>query len=206
MPIDPGRWNHNIHYHPLLLDAVPEAADRGLEVGCGEGMLARQLRCRVRHVAAIDVHEPSIELARRQDAGGDIDYLLGDFFTWGFEPASFDVVVSVAALHHMNAAAALDRMRRLLRPGGVLAILGLARSRHPADLPRDVAATLVSRAHRLSHARRLRTDPWESPAPTVWPPPHTHREIQSLAERTLPQARFRRHLLWRYSLTWTRPA
>jgi hypothetical protein len=108
------------------------------------------------------------------------------------------VIVSVAALHHMDEEAALRRMRALLRPGGVLAVIGLARSRYPADLPRDLAAVLVDRAHGWRHGR------WESPAPTAWPPPHTYREIRALAERALGEVAFRRHLLWRYSLVWTR--
>jgi len=35
------RWNHNIHYHRRILGAIPENAQRALDVGCGEGMLAR---------------------------------------------------------------------------------------------------------------------------------------------------------------------
>ncbi len=46
--------------------------------------------------------------------------MTGDFLTTAFEPASFDVVTAVASLHHMDAAAALTRMRDLVRPGGVL--------------------------------------------------------------------------------------
>lgn len=196
----PTPWNHNIHYHRVLLNAIPDAARRGLDVGCGEGVLTRRLRRRVDQVAAIDAHRPSIELARRRDLRGQIDYLLGDFLTWDFEPHSFDVIVSVAALHHMDPTTALERMRLLLRPGGVLAVLGLARSCYPVDLPRDAAAALVSKAHGLGR------DQWESAAPTVWPPPYTYREMRSVAQRVLPQVRFRRHLLWRYSLVWTHPS
>lgn len=98
----------------------------------------------------------------------------------------------------MNATVALQRMHELLRPGGKLAVLGLARSHYPADLPRDVAATLVGQAYRVTK------NSWESPAPTVWPPLKTYGEMRCLAERTLPQVRFRRHLLWRYSLIWTK--
>lgn len=91
-----------------------------------------------------------------------------------------------------------DECARSFEPAGQLAVLGLARSRYAADLPRDVAATLVGRAYRLTRRR------WESPAPVLWPPPHTYREVELLAERTLPRARFRRHLRWRYSITWTK--
>jgi 2-polyprenyl-3-methyl-5-hydroxy-6-metoxy-1,4-benzoquinol methylase len=192
------RWNHNIHYHRILLDAVPDRCTSALDVGCGEGVLTRRLRRSIVQVCGIDADPDSIEIARRYDPASDIDYRLGDFLAAPFEPASFDFVVCAAALHHMDAEAALRRMRKVLRPGGTLAVLGLARSRYPADLPRDVAATLVSRAYRLTRRR------WESPAPVLWPPPHTYREIKLLAERTLPRARFRRHLLWRYSITWTK--
>jgi hypothetical protein len=41
------------------------------------------------------------------------------------------MITSVAALHHMDARAALDRMSQLLAPGGRLAIVGLARTVTP---------------------------------------------------------------------------
>ena len=63
MTSEPERWNHNIHYHPLVLAAVPDHAERALDVGCGEGMLARELRRRVPHVVAIDRDEQSIRPA-----------------------------------------------------------------------------------------------------------------------------------------------
>jgi SAM-dependent methyltransferase len=196
---EPERWNHNIHYHPLILGEVPADAERALDVGCGEGMLARALRRVVPHVTAIDLDPASLDRARRADAGLGIEYVLGDFLTTPFEPASFHLIASVAALHHMDTAAALDRMRTLLRPGGALAVVGLARSRRPADLPRDLAALLASRALRIGRTY------WEHAAPTLWPPPETYAEVRRIALRTLPGVRYRRHLLWRYSLTWTRP-
>jgi SAM-dependent methyltransferase len=192
------RWNHNIHYHRLILAAVPDGCQRALDVGCGEGFLARQLRRVVPHVTAIDLHQPSIRLARQHDPASDVDYLVGDFLAYPFPPASFDLVVSVAALHHMDAAVALQRMRELLRPGGRLAVVGLARSRYPADLLWDAAAVIGSRAHRVTKGY------WEISAPTCWPPPETYAGMRRLAAQLLPGVRYRRHLLWRYSLVWTK--
>jgi len=65
------RWNHNIHYHRLILEAVPAGCQRALDVGCGEGMLARQVPC----VAGIDQDAASIEMARRHDQDGKIDLI-----------------------------------------------------------------------------------------------------------------------------------
>jgi ubiquinone/menaquinone biosynthesis C-methylase UbiE len=195
----PRRWNHNMQYHPVILGAVPPGCRRSLDVGCGEGMLARDLRRVVPHVTAIDRDEASIDQARRQDDDG-IDYVLGDFLAHPFEPASFDLIASIAALHHMDATTALDRMRALLAPGGTLAIVGLARNRYPADLPFAIAGAVGHRVHRLSKPC------WEDSAPRVWPPPDTYAQTRRLARRLLPGVRYRRLLLWRYSLVWTKPA
>ena len=196
--LPPPLWNHNIHYHPLVLGAVPGGCQRGLDVGCGEGALARELRQVVPQVVAIDCDEPVIGRARQQDGGAGVEYVTGDFLTYGFPPASFDVIVSVAALHHMQPAVALRRMRQLLRPGGTLAVVGLARSRL-RDLPADVAGVVGHRV--LLVGKKYQ----EVNAPTIWPPPQTYAQIRDIAAQELPGVRYRRHLLWRYSLTWTKP-
>ena len=111
----------------MILGALGSGRDRVLDVGCGEGVLARELLRVAEHVTAIDFDRTSIDLARQADTGSEIEYLVGDFLTHPFAPASFDAIVSVAALHHMDAGSALGRMRQLLRPAGALAIVGLAR-------------------------------------------------------------------------------
>ena len=193
------RWNHNIHYYPLILAAVPAGCERVLDVGCGEGMLARQLACRVARVVGIDQDAASIEAARRQSPSGQVEFVCGEFLTHPFPPASFSMITCVAALHHMDAAAALARMSQLLAPGGTLVIVGLARSRLP-DLPWEAVAVIANLGYRVAK------DYWEQPSPTVWPPPHSYRQIRTLAGQALPGVRYRRRLLWRYSLVWVKQA
>lgn len=199
MTINADRWNHNIHYHPVILESVATGAKRALDIGCGEGMLTRELRQLVPEVVGIDLDQTSIDLARAHPDSADIDYVLGDFLTHPLELASFDVIASVATLHHMDATTALSRMRDLLRPGGTLVVVGLARSRLPADLPIELAAVVATRVHMLTK------DYWQHPSPVVWPPPVTYRDMRHLGAQLLPGSHYRRHLLWRYSLTWTKP-
>lgn len=195
----PRLWNHNLHYHRIILEAVPSQATMALDIGCGEGLLAHDLRSRVAHVIAIDRDGPSIERARQRIRESGIEFITGDVFDHALPAGSFDLIACVAAIHHMEMERALRRMRDLLRPGGTLAIVGLARSRRFSDYLIDAAGAVVHRLHRL-------TKPYTEPtSPVVWPPPLTYGEVRRVAERVLPGVRYRRHALWRYSLVWKGP-
>jgi SAM-dependent methyltransferase len=193
----------------VILDAIAPGCAHALDVGCGTGALTRRLRRLVPRVTGIDRDEQSIKLARAHPGAGDIGYLLGDFLATSFEPGSLDLVTSVASLHHMDAEAALWHMSDLLRPGGVLAIVGLARGCSPADLGLIVPALAGTRLHLAAGAWKRRSataGPAGAYQPRiVWPPPMTYRDVRRLAARVLPAARYRRHLYWRYSLVWTKP-
>jgi SAM-dependent methyltransferase len=189
------RWNHNIHYHSVVLDAVPLDALSALDVGCGEGMLSRALRTVVPSVTGIDLHRPSLEAARSY--GDDIDYVEGDFFEHPLE--TYDVVASVATLHHVDARKGLQRLADLVRPGGVLVVIGLARPHGLRDVPHTVAGLAAGIPLRLVKGK------WDHPSPIVWPPPVTYTEMRTLAGE-LPGSVYRRHLLYRYSITWQKPS
>jgi SAM-dependent methyltransferase len=191
----------------VILDAIPPGCEQALDVGCGTGALTRHLRRLVPRVTGIDRDEQSIKLAGDHPGAGDIGYLHGDFLATSFEPGSLDLVTSVASLHHMDAEAALRHMSDLLRPGGVLAIVGLARGCSLADLGLIVPAVAGTRLHLAASAWKRRSAAaglaGAYQPPIVWPPPMTYRDMRRLAARVLPAARYRRHLYWRYSLVWT---
>lgn len=195
---DARRWNHNTHYHRLVLAAVPAGARTALDVGCGEGMLARRLQQVVPDVTGIDLDAAGLDHARR--AGGGPAYVQGDVLTHPLPLGGFDVVASVATLHHLDAREGLERMAALVAPGGRLVVVGLARSDSPADVPYEIGAVV---AHAV--ARRARGY-WEHPSPTVWPPPESYASMRRVVAGVLPGARWRRHLYWRWSLVWERPA
>src|SRR5262252_1803270 len=92
----PEPWSHNLHYHRVILDAIPPGCERALDVGCGTGALTRRLKGRVPHVTGIDRDERSIQLARTHAGAAGIRYLQADFLTAPLKPASADLVTSVA--------------------------------------------------------------------------------------------------------------
>ncbi|ANY06002.1 class I SAM-dependent methyltransferase [Pseudonocardia sp. HH130630-07] len=198
MPPGPHRWNHNIHYHRLVLDAVPAHARTALDVGTGNGLLAAELARRVPDVTGIDVDAPVLDSARRED--GSVRWVHGDVRTHPFPPASFDVVASIATLHHLpEPEQAFARLAELTAPGGVLVVVGLARSTTPADAVFVLAGT-------VQHAvLSRRYGFWEHSAPAVWPPPHSYREVRAGAVAALPGCRWRHLPLWRYAVVWNAP-
>ena len=131
-------WNHNVHYQPVILNAVPAGCQDALDVGCGDGMLAGRLAERCARVTGIDRDPRMIALARSSH-GGRATFIEADFLAYPFEAASFDFACANTSLHHMDFAAALTAMTRLLRPGGRLAVIGLAADKSLADLLVGVA-------------------------------------------------------------------
>jgi 2-polyprenyl-3-methyl-5-hydroxy-6-metoxy-1,4-benzoquinol methylase len=193
-------WNANIHYHSLVLEAIPPGARRVLDVGCGDGILAAQLvRSGIPQVIGLDVDGQVLERAKTRHAGVLVEWLQGDLFDVPLEAGSFDAVVSVATLHHVPAEQALVRFANLVRPGGVVAVVGLA-ANDWWDLPYAVVA------HGSQLVLRFARGHWEHSASMVWPPPATYLEMKRIASRVLPGVRYERHLLGRYSLIWTKPS
>jgi ubiquinone/menaquinone biosynthesis C-methylase UbiE len=93
--------------------------ERLLDVGCGDGGVARLLRNRVAEVVAVDIEEsPS------WSDGPGLAFSVADGERLPFEDASFDLVHSKDSLHHMDRPElALLEYRRVLRPGGAALIV-----------------------------------------------------------------------------------
>jgi SAM-dependent methyltransferase len=194
----PGYWNHNIHYQPVILNAVPPGCRTALDVGCGDGLLADRLAERCAEVTGIDRNPPMIARARAQQARARITFIEADFLDYPFPKESFDFVCANTSLHHMDFTAALTRASMVLRPGGRLAVVGLAVDKSLADLLAAAPAVPVSLFYRGIYG-------WGESGAPIMDPDHSWREVRAAARETLPGVRYRRHLLWRYSLLWTKP-
>lgn len=194
------RWNLNIHYHRAVLDAIPPQARTALDVGCGDGILAFDIADRGLQVTGLDIDEPSIRRARSDRRASEATHFVsGDLFNYPFDPSSFDVVASIATLHHVDAVAGIRRMRELVRPGGVVVIVGFASASGSGDRARSIAGLV------LKGYRQLRGHYWEHNAPVVWPPPLSSQAMAALVDAELPGATFRNVLSNRYTVIWTRP-
>jgi ubiquinone/menaquinone biosynthesis C-methylase UbiE len=109
----------------ILVDAARIGpGDRVLDVGCGTGVVAREVAKRIGvdgRVAGLDLNPRMLEVARR--VAPEIDWRQGDAGNLPFEDGTFDVVASQFALMFFpDQAGALREMWRVLAPGGRLAV------------------------------------------------------------------------------------
>ena len=154
-------WDHNGHYHRYVLSVLPLAPDRVLDVGCGNGSFALRLAARARRVDAIDISAEMIAAARARSRHLDnVRWMAGDVLRWPLTVGGYDAVTAIASMHHLPLERGLDRLADLVRPGGMLAVLGLARPGSVTDyawaaaaVPADVAVGAVKAlAGRSGHA------------------------------------------------------
>ncbi|HYE58885.1 MAG TPA: hypothetical protein VD948_10275, partial [Rhodothermales bacterium] len=111
--------------------------------------------------------------------------------------------------HHLPAAEALSKMKGALKVNGVLLILDLFQPEGPSDavatalaLPASIGLRLIRRGRALP-PRQVRR---------AWAEHGRHdsyltlSQVREVCAEMLPGAEVRKHLLWRYSVVWEKPA
>lgn len=192
-------WNHNIHYHSFVMSEVPPNCKRALDVGCGRGVLTHRLARLSQEVVGIDVDSGCLAQARTtHDGHGNVTFVEGDFLTESFPADSFDFIVAVATLHHLPLRRALERFCALLRPGGVLVLVGLYKVASPIDYAYSAIAIPISMSLRFLRGEEEVGAPLKDPEETL-------TTIRKECGSVLPGSSIRRRLFFRYSLVWHRP-
>lgn len=115
---------------PVLCSAAGLAPGHDvLDVACGTGIVARTAADRVAPggtVVGLDLNEAMLTVARR--VRPDIDWRRGDAAELPFPDQTFDAVLcQMALMFFPDGAAALSEMSRVVRPGGLVAVLVPAR-------------------------------------------------------------------------------
>ena len=100
-----------------------------LDVGCGPASITADLAERVApgRVVALDAAAGALEAARatlrERGLSEQVEVTCGDVMALPFEDASFDVVHAPQVLQHLtDPVGALAEMRRVTRPGGIVAV------------------------------------------------------------------------------------
>ncbi|MEU6019806.1 methyltransferase domain-containing protein [Micromonospora sp. NPDC047134] len=98
-----------------------------LDVGCGPGTITVDLAARVApgRVTAVEITDEALQLARTEAGArgqGNIDFAVADVHALDLPDDTFDVVHAHQVLQHVaDPIQALREMRRVCRPGGIVA-------------------------------------------------------------------------------------
>ncbi len=104
--IDPGARR--------LIDAMEIAdGDRVLDIGCGNGFVAKQVATKAKKVTGIDTDRTNINQAKRQHSKENIEYVLGDATNHEFGEHYDAVILSNVLEHIEDRVAFLNKVRQL---------------------------------------------------------------------------------------------
>jgi ubiquinone/menaquinone biosynthesis C-methylase UbiE len=108
--------------------------DRILDIGCGSGAISIPLLRPDNRLTLVDVSSTMISIARSNipaELAENVEFLNSDLMIAPLEPHSYDLIVCLGVLAHVESpSATLARIASLLRPGGCL-ILEFTDARHP---------------------------------------------------------------------------
>jgi demethylmenaquinone methyltransferase / 2-methoxy-6-polyprenyl-1,4-benzoquinol methylase len=131
-----ARMHHRWRARTVEL-ADPPPGGRALDVCCGTGDLALELRRRMgsgAQVTGVDFSEEMLELAREKSRrqGLDVSYMPGNALELAFPDSSFDVAtVGFGVRNLVDLERGVGEMARVVRPGGRVAILEITTPRRP---------------------------------------------------------------------------
>lgn len=207
---DQQGWDHNNHYHRFLLKQLPSQCKTALDIGCGTGEFSRLLAKRVERVVAIDLSSNMIEVAKQRSRQfSNIDFQVADVLQWEPTAEQFDVIVSIATLHHLPVESLLPNLKAILKPGGRLVILDLLEHENLRDQLSDFIAVPLNWLSQVLNNQHLQ----QSPEAVAAMEEHlrtdhylTLSQAQRIYTRSLRRAKVRKHLFWRYSVVWEKSA
>ena len=108
-----------------IVRRVPDQRVKAIDVGCGDGFFTKLLAEIQSEVTGIDNSDAYLKEARDSSGNvGNIHFMKGDVGKLPLKDGAVDVVWSAHSMHsYPDIKKALQEFRRVLRPGGLLAVL-----------------------------------------------------------------------------------
>lgn len=104
--------HHLMRYYEFFLDHIGKKSTV-LDIGCGNGFVAKQVATKAKKVTGIDTDRTNINQAKRQHSKENIEYVLGDATNHEFGEHYDAVILSNVLEHIEDRVAFLNKVRQL---------------------------------------------------------------------------------------------
>lgn len=91
-----------------------------LEIGCGTGVLSKEILHKGSSLTALDISSDLINVAKSNNADPRIEFLTGNANQMIFDDNTFDAVIGSSVLHHLEIDRSLGELYRVLKPEGFI--------------------------------------------------------------------------------------
>jgi 2-polyprenyl-3-methyl-5-hydroxy-6-metoxy-1,4-benzoquinol methylase len=202
----PDKWDHNRQYQNYLIKNIGDNNHYILDAGCGTGELTKRLTTKGEKITGIDISEIMIREANKRNSDDKIEYICTGVEEYLEKTdKKFDVIISIAALHHMDEKEILQKMKNVLTKNGKILVLDLVKAKTIMDYIPSIIAIPLSILLRLIKNGKLRPSTEEREA---WAGHFRYdeylsiNEVKKMVRETLGKAKIRKHLFWRYSIIY----
>ncbi len=191
-------WNHNVAYYNWINKKIGNRK-KILDVGCGDGELAKYLINPYREITGIDTSRSCIEKANK-DIGSDLNlrYYCTSFEDYNSQNEFYDAILFVASIHHMDMENAINKAKNLLKINGILIVVGLYKPSTLFDWILEVLRILPCAISSLLYGYKSSED---MGVPTSYNFLDLST-IRNLIRKNLPGSKLKPGLYYRYKLAW----
>jgi 2-polyprenyl-3-methyl-5-hydroxy-6-metoxy-1,4-benzoquinol methylase/uncharacterized protein YbaR (Trm112 family) len=119
IPDDPATIHENRRLHEFVLSKVADSADSILDIGCGNGWVARHFSKRNKNIVSFDISLDNIQRVLKENPSPNHYGVKGDVLALPFIEESFDLVISAEVVEHVpNTALYIANIVTVLKKGG----------------------------------------------------------------------------------------
>jgi len=202
----PDTWDHNQQYQKFMLKQIKSQYKLGLDIGCGTGEMSSKLSEKCDKVIGIDVAPVMIYEATQRNLKENIKYIKADVDKYLNNKENYlDVIVSIAAFHHLDYEVILRKCEAALRKNGVLVIQDLYHENTLTFKFLSLIGAVIHPVLMLTKTGNLKVTKEQA---AIWKNHgqddhyNSIKEIKEMADKCLGIYKIRRHLFWRYTLVY----
>jgi ubiquinone/menaquinone biosynthesis C-methylase UbiE len=119
--LNPRQFDIRIRVETVQEFSHARRFNRVLDIGCGNAAISLPLLERSHQLMLLDISKNMLELARKRiptDRLDDVELVEGNFLKVKLEPESFDLILCIGVLAHVDSpASAINRLVELAKPG-----------------------------------------------------------------------------------------